>query len=132
MAADTKSDFEFGFHYSGPIDATPDMDCTTCRSQSTKKCPTHGQQYAQGCAHCASAQGAPCQGHWGMAAALDEYGTRLTAGSDSAVDFGLAKTIVLGEPPTPGKTSVTINIRSDRGGATKGARSLHLELVPRP
>lgn len=126
--AAAKEAFEFGFQYSGPREPADDRECVTCNARTTKKCPTHGTGYAEGCSHCKSAKGAPCQGHWGLKAALDEYASRLTG--EPAEDFQVAGAMVL---DTISKhPNVSVHIRSDRDGMTKGSRSFFVEMVPRP
>lgn len=123
-----KESFEFGFQYSGPRTATDDRKCATCSARATKECPTHGQAYSPACAHCKSAQGAECQAHWGLQAAVDEFASRLEG--EAAEDFKMASAMVLNtESKHP---NVTVHVRSDRDGGTKGGRAFFVELVPRP
>jgi hypothetical protein len=78
---------ECHFNYQGPIAPYDDPRCTTCHAGHTKECPTHGKGFALGCAHCATAQGAPCQAHWGLEAALK---ASESGGEDEASDAAFA------------------------------------------
>jgi hypothetical protein len=107
-----KNMFQWGFHYSGPRGAVVDMDCVTCRAKSTGKCAAHDTNFVKNCAHCqAAGEGAPCQGHWGLTAALDDYEKRLTGQQLS--NFQIAKEMVLGQPLHPSWKNVTATARGN-------------------
>lgn len=120
---------EWGFHYAGPREPSPDMNCTTCRAGATKECPTHGRMFANGCAHCASAQGSPCQWHWGLKAALDAHHANVDG--DSLADYEAAVALVLGEGAGK-KKNVVVDIRGDGDLASTDHREFHVEITARP
>lgn len=119
---------EWGFHYAGPIVATPDMGCVTCVAASTKKCPTHGTGYADGCAHCTAAKGTgPCQAHWGLKAALDFASSNEgIIDADAKTDFEMAKAAVLAE--TTKKPNVRVTMRGSGDLASTDTREIFIEM----
>jgi hypothetical protein len=79
------------FHFHGSVAPVDHPECVTCLALRSKKCPTHGLGYAKGCAHCASAQGAACQAHWGLDAALKAHKADVNEESKGAYDDAAGK-----------------------------------------
>lgn len=106
---------EWSFNYHGPRLAKPDPRCATCGAEATKDCPTHRQGYALGCAHCAAAQGKGCQAHWGLEAAI----LACPVAEDAKGDFGLVKSLILGEPTIENAEKVIVTVRGSRLGRVR-------------
>jgi hypothetical protein len=99
------------FHYHGPVEATPDDDCVTCESFRKKKCVTHDKAFTKGCAHCESAQGAPCQAHWGLDAALSGHAKNIPADSVDEYEDAAARTLKAAK--ATGKPRVRADFRAN-------------------
>jgi hypothetical protein len=103
------------------------MECTTCVAGQTKKCPTHGAGYADGCAHCTAAKGSLCQAHWGLKNALDfAGGNPEIIGPESKPDFETAKAIVLAEVTK--KPNLRVTMRGSGDLESTDAREVHIEM----
>lgn len=118
---------EWGFTYSGPRLPGSDPRCTTCLAGMRKECPAHGSAFVSTCAHCRSAQGAPCQGHWGLEAAFDAYVARDEA---SKKDFEFARSIVNAEPAGD-KPNIVVTMRGDGILAADGHREIFIRIDAR-
>ncbi len=122
---------EWSFHYSGPKEPEMNYKCVTCLAGKTKECPTHGTRFENACAHCKAAQGGPCHGHWGIAAALD--GHPVPADARGAADWKAAKAFALAElgELAPDKSRVLVKLRGDALEDPSGNvhREFHLEIT---
>lgn len=121
--------FEWGFNYSGPREARVEPGCVTCAAGTTQRCPTHGENYAKNCAHCASAQGKPCQAHWGLEAALE--GHRANVEPDALADYDLAANMILAEGPSK-KRNIDVRMRGHGTLADRDERELEIAVRARP
>lgn len=101
---------EWSFHYDGPVNFEDSRRCATCQAKALTECPTHGKQFADGCAHCDAAKGAPCRSHWGVKAALEAH--PVPVAPKAAADWTCAKDRVLAElAEHPAATYVSIDLR---------------------
>jgi hypothetical protein len=118
---------EWGFHYAGPRGSTLNPKCVTCLAGLQKECPTHATSFTESCAHCRTAQGAPCQSHWGLEKALAAY---VPLDEASRRDFEFAKELVLAEPPST-RPNVVVVMRGDGSLAADGHRELCIRIDAR-
>ena len=118
---------EWGFHYAGPREKTINPKCLTCLAGLQKECPTHATNFTDSCAHCKVAKGGPCQGHWGLSAALDAYSPE---DGPSKSDYEFAKNLVLAEPASK-LPNIVVTMRGDGTVAENGHRELYVRIDAR-
>jgi len=120
---------EWSFHYSGPREPEQNLRCVTCLAGAQKACPTHGETWNKECAHCMSAQGGPCQAHWGLEAALDAHAPHVPEAA--LEDYARAVKILLEEPPHPSRKNLSVTMRGNGPLAAAGNRELYIQILAR-